>query len=97
GQVAFEVASVKISRATPPFVVGVEFLPTGQVRAENAPLSMLFHAAFDSYQVDGSLSKGDSDAWRSLYNIDARAGASLPASASPRERNAMLSAMLLRL
>jgi len=90
---SFEVASVKVSHATPPFRVGVEFLPGGQVRAENAPLPMLLQAAFDTYQVDGSNSK--SDAWQSLYNIDARSGAAaLSSSASPRERDAQLSAML---
>jgi uncharacterized protein (TIGR03435 family) len=92
----FEVASVKVSHATPPFRVGVEFLPGGQVRAENAPLPMLLQAAFDSHQVDETEAK--SDVWQSLYNIDARAGAAaLPATAPTRERDAQLSAMLLAL
>jgi uncharacterized protein (TIGR03435 family) len=93
---SFEVASVKVSHATPPFRVGVEILPGGQVRAENAPLSMLLEAAFDSHQVDAANAK--SGAWQSLYDIDARAGAAtLSSSVSPRERNQQLSAMLRNL
>jgi len=92
----FEVASVKISKASPPFRVGVEFLPGGHVHAENAPMPLLLQAVFNSYQIDATRTKGD--VWHSLFDIDARAGSTaVPASATSRERDALLSSMLRRL
>jgi uncharacterized protein (TIGR03435 family) len=90
---AFEVASVKVNHETPPFRVGISFLPGGRVRAEHAPLPMLLQAAFDSHQIDASRSTGD--VWKSLFDIDAQAGAgALPETASATAREAQLSAML---
>jgi uncharacterized protein (TIGR03435 family) len=90
----FEVASIKITKFSPG-LMGVKFLPGGQMRVDQSPLILLIAAAYsiprERVEFPTSLHAVDE-----FYNIDARASSSAIAPGTPDREARRQTALMLQ-
>jgi bla regulator protein BlaR1 len=91
-RLAFEVASIKESKATDPRQMGIQFLPGGRFSAKGIPLVILVQEAYDlPFQSDRITGWQD---WMLKTRYDIEATGVIPAGATVRARNEKMRLML---